>query len=144
MRTDDPDHCGVVYQPYFPARETLLVTGYRLDSEAADIAALRIHAEVQCREDLITAAETVAATPLVDLSLAMLERLAHSGWFSMKWLLAGDDYTLVSVRPVPKATFQVMRRAGLNPLAAPTQVTVAREGHRFIADNWYSSYVVQA
>lgn len=144
MVTEDPDLCGVVFQPYVPARETLLVTGYRLGSQAVDIAALRIHAEVHCREDLITAAETVEAASLVELSLAMLERLAHSGWFSMKWLLVDDGYKLVSVRPVPKATFQVMRRAGLNPLAAPTRVTVARPGHRFIADNWYSSYVAQA
>jgi hypothetical protein len=142
MTTDDPNGCGVVFQPYLPAQGTFLVTGYRRDSGAADVAAFKIHAEVHCRENLITAAETVEDAVLTGLSLAMLERLTHCGWFSMKWLAVHDDYRLVSIRPVPMATFQVMRRAGLNPLARPTRVTVARAGHRFIADHWYSSYEV--
>jgi hypothetical protein len=143
LATDDPSDCGVVFQPHLPTRGTFLVTGYRGESGATEIAAFEIHAEVHCRENLVTAAETVEDAILVELSLAMLERLAHCGWFSMKWLAVHDDHRLVSIRPVPMATFQTMRRAGLNPLAVPTRVTVARAGHRFIADNWYSSYEVQ-
>jgi hypothetical protein len=139
--TEDPHQCGIVFQRIVSAAEPYIATGFRGGHGAADIAVFAVYGEVHCRENLLTAGETVNARDLVEASLLMLDSLDHRGWFSMKWLRTADGLRLSSLRPHPCAVFQTMRRGGLDTLCNELrEVRVASDGLRFVADNCYTSY----
>jgi len=139
---EDPHGCGVLYQPYFPWQRLLLATGRRWPNGAVDLGVVAVHGEVCARDDTLGAGETVRHDRVAELTLAMLEHLGHTGFFTCNWLEHGDDARLSSFRPVPRALFGTLRNAGLDLFGPPRadQVRLARPGCKFTIDVHYSSY----
>src|SRR5690606_38745259 len=119
------------------------VTGVRHKAGGVQIAVVRVLSEVHCRENVLAAGETTEQPDMLERSLEMLEELRHEGWFSMKWLSTRESNRLASMRAVPCACIQALRRAGLNPLVETTTgIRVGKSGVCFLADQHYSSYGV--
>jgi hypothetical protein len=143
VTVEDAHGCGRVFQPLLSSETSYLVTGYRWTERAADVAIIRLYGEVHCRENLVTAGETVEDRAIFELAIRMLETVDHFGWFSMKWLRVDGAPMLCSFRPLASAVLQTMRRGGLDTLLnRPKERRIANAGIRFIADNTYTSYEV--
>jgi hypothetical protein len=137
----DPHACGLAYQPYWPWQRLLLATGWRT-AGSLSLAVFHIHSEVCARDDVIGAGQTIAHPQVTDQTVAMLDALDHRGFFTFNWLEAGEQIRLSSFRPVPRALFRSVRRAGFDPFAtvAPAGVRLAPAGLKFVVDITYTSY----
>jgi hypothetical protein len=137
----DPYRCGIAYQQHWPWQRLLLATGRRWDNGAVEMALVRVHAEVCARDDVLGAGETVADAAVAELTLAMLETLDHRGFFTLNWLARNEELRMTSLRPVPRATFGLFRRAGFDPFApAASGIHIVPPGFKFVVDIHYSSY----
>ena len=138
----DPNGCGTLYQPLWPAEQTVLVVGrHRFGAYA--MAAVRVHGESCARDDILTAGETVdiEVDDLLRLSMTAVAVLDHTGPFTMNWLKRGTEYRLSSFRPAPRAMFGTLRKAGIDLLAPPSDGGLfAPPGLKFVVDITYTSY----
>jgi hypothetical protein len=134
----DAHGCSIVYQPYRKATGTIVVVGRR--GAGTQLGCLRVHDERFFWDDILQAAETIDAPDIVAASLEVLDALDHRDFFTINWLLTSDGPRLTSFRPVPKAVFQMYRRAGVDLLEDPTSMRVVRAGLRMIAMPTYISY----
>jgi hypothetical protein len=145
----DPYGCGTLYQPMWPAEQTILVVG-RV-REVIQLAAFAIHAESCARDDVLAAGETISLDRnpghrLLSETLAALKQLRHQGFFAFNWLRRGDECRLTSFRPAPRAVFGTLRKADIDlfshssDLQTRTGRSTADAGHRFVADITYTSY----
>jgi hypothetical protein len=135
----DTDGCGLVYQPHVRIEGTVAAIGRR-DGSGTALGLFRVLDERFFRIAIFQAAETVADDRLAELSLTVLDALAHAGWFTLTWLLTGDGPRLASVRAVPRAVFGAFRRGGIDPLAPLRGCSVLPAGLRLVAQPHYSSY----
>jgi hypothetical protein len=137
----DPYGCGTVFQEHWPWQRLLLATGRRWANGAVALAVVQVHSEVCARDDVIGAGETVRHPFIAVTSLEMLDALDHRGFFTFNWIERDGAARLTSFRPVPRALFGTLRRAGLDLFAEEAAGrTVARPGCRFVVDITYSPY----
>lgn len=105
------------------------------------LAVVKVLGELHCREEFLMAGETIRDDRLAEISVEALERLRFSGFFALNWVSSEDGAFISSMRPVAKAVFGIMRRAGADMLSDSRAGTfVASAGHRFVADFHYASY----
>jgi hypothetical protein len=138
---EDPQCCGVLFQPYLSRARTVLATG-RCWAEGVQLAVAAIHVEACARDEVLQAGETIAHAFIAEKTLAVLERLGHRGFFTCNWVQHEGRAWLTSVRPVPRALFGTILRAGLDLLVPPTRqgIQIARAGCKFVVTAHHSSY----
>lgn len=134
-----PAGCRLVYQPLLPVTKRFAAIGHRGD-DGVSLGILEILQERFFRDAILQAAETVHRPELADLSLAMVDKLDHDGYFTLSWLQTAEGLYLSSFRPVPRAVFGTFRRAGVDLLKAPRGTTICPAGFRFVGWPHYSSY----
>jgi hypothetical protein len=139
--TADPYGCGVVFQPVRRADATLLAVGRRFASGRMGFGVFRVYGEAQCRESLLLAAETAEEPGIASRTTEILRFLDHRGCFSMNWIIADGQSWVTSIRPVPRAVAQALRRGGVDLLVdgAP-DVVVAPAGVKTVASQHYAEY----
>jgi hypothetical protein len=137
---DDPHGCGVLFQPYLRGARSYLATGRRSPG-GLDMAVAAIYSEACARDDVLQAGELVSHDAIARLAMEMLEQLDHQGFFTLNWVERDGHVRLTSLRPVPRALFGTLRRAGLDLFApAGAGVRLARPGGKFTVAIHYSSY----
>jgi hypothetical protein len=136
----DTHGCGLIYQPHVEAAATIMTIGRRYEGGAALLGVIDVFDERFFRDVILQAAETIDAPDVVELSLEVLDMLDHRGFFTLNWLRTGDGLRLTSFRPVPRAIFQIFRRAGVDLLAPTSAMKVVPAGLRFIANPHYVSF----
>lgn len=137
----DPYGCGIVFQEYLQGAGQLLAVGRRTEAGAVSFGLVAVHLESIGRDDALIAGETVHDPRIAERTLEMLHALGHQGFFSISWLCAGKEARLSSFRPVPRAVFRTLRKAGIDCLSMKgSEVCLAGPGHQFIADIHYASY----
>jgi len=136
----DRHGCGLVYQPYWPWSRHYLATGCR-GPEGIDLAVIQVHGEMCIRDDFLTSGQTVRHDRLAGLTRELVDVLDHRGFFTCNWLENGEEVRLTSLRPVPRALFRTLRRAGLGGFDPPGPgLRLAPAGLKFTVDTHYSSY----
>ena len=134
----DRHGCGLVYQPLVRSSATIMAIGRR--AQGTQLGCLRIFDERFFWDNILQAAETVDAPDVLAATLEVLDALEHQGFFTLNWLRTVDGLRLSSLRPVPRAIFQMFRRGGVDLMDDPDGVHVVVAGLRMIATPTYVSY----
>jgi len=132
--------CGIVFQEYFQGSKTFIAVGRRKEASIY-FGVFAVHRESFGRDDSLIAAETERDDDIADKTIAMLEALGHQGFFTFNWLRSGNRLVLSSFRPVPRAVFCTLTKAGIDCLSMQdSDIRIAMGGYKFIADIHYTSY----
>jgi hypothetical protein len=91
-------------------------------------------------DNILQAGETVEAPDVATATLEILDALDHRGFFSLNWLRTTQGLRLSSLRPVPRAVFQMLRRGGVDLLEHSAGTRIAKAGLRMVAMPTYVSY----
>jgi hypothetical protein len=134
----DVHGCGLVYQPLCQASATIMAIGRR--ERGIQLGCLRVFHERFFWDNILQAAETINAPDVVAVTLELLDGLHYRDYFSFNWLQVDSGLRLSSLRPVPRAIFQMFRRGGIDLLADPPGVKVLRPGLRMVAAPNYVSF----
>lgn len=135
----DPHGCGLVYQPWTTASATIMAIGRR--GRGTRLGCVQVFDERYFWDNILQAGETVDAPDIVAASLEILDALEYSGFFTLNWLRTERGLRLSSLRPAPRAVFQLLRRGGVDPLCEDDGgIHIARPGLRMIATPTYVSY----
>ncbi|MBF0340008.1 MAG: hypothetical protein HQL95_03490 [Magnetococcales bacterium] len=138
----DPNGCGLVFQEQIPdCVSPIVVTGRRSGPGSIALGVLRVREERFFRITVLQAAETIREPCLVEQSLAILDALDHTGFFTLHWLVRDSGQQLLSsFRPTPLAAFQALRKAGIDLVTPASGITIARAGICLIAEPTYTTY----
>jgi hypothetical protein len=134
----DRHGCGLVYQPLVESLATIMAIGRR--AQGTQVGCLRIFDERFFWDNILQAAETVDAPDVLAATLEVLDALEYQGFFTLNWLRTVDGLRLSSLRPVPRAIFQMFLRGGVDLMDDPDGVHVVVAGLRMIATPTYVSY----
>jgi hypothetical protein len=134
----DRHGCGLVYQPLVESLATIMAIGRR--AQGTQLGCLRIFDERFFWDNILQAAETIDARDVLAATLEVLDALEYQGFFTLNWLRTVDGLRLSSLRPVPRAIFQMFRRGGVDLMDDPDGVHVVVAGLRMIARPTYVSY----
>lgn len=134
----DPHGCGLVYQPLVEVSATIMAIGRR--GQGTQFGCIQIFDERFFWDNILQAAEAVHLPDVVAATLNILDALDHWGFFNLNWLRTSHGLHLSSLRPVPRAIFQMFRCGGLDLLDDPPGVKVLRAGLRMIAAPTYVSF----
>jgi hypothetical protein len=134
----DPHGCGLVYQPLIEASATIMAIGRR--GQGTQLGCIQIFDERFFWDNILQAGEAVHVPEVVAATLHILDTLDHWGFFTFNWLRTSHGVRLSSLRPVPRAIFQMFRCGGLDLLDDPPGVKVLRAGLRMIATPTYVSF----
>lgn len=136
----DRHGCGLVFQPLQETFGTYIVTGRRLAADNVRLGLIRVMEERFFWDNILQAGETADRPDLLDASLHILDSLGHRGFFSLNWIDTPEGLKLTSLRPVPRAAFGTLLRAGVDLLEDKSAIQVSRPGFRFVAQPTYTSY----
>jgi hypothetical protein len=134
----DPHGCGLVYQPMSVASATIMSIGHR--GTATQLGCVQVFDERFFWDNVLQAGETVDAPDVVAASVDILDALNYQGYFTMNWLRTDGGLRLSSMRPVPRAIFQMFRKGGVDLLEAASRLKVVSAGLRMIAVPTYASF----
>jgi hypothetical protein len=136
---DDPHQAGILFQPTLPKAKTVFAVGRRTE-HGVKLGLIFVYSETCARDEWITAGETIADERIADLSRQMLSFMDHRGFFTFNWIVSADGSpTLTSFRPIPRAVFGTLRKAGVD-LLDPSGDAVAKPGAKFVVDLTYTPY----
>ena len=136
---DDPHQAGILFQPVLPRAKTVFAVGRRTGS-GLKLGLILVHSETCARDEWITAGETISDERIADLTGQMLSFMDHYGFFTFNWIVAPDgSRTLTSFRPIPRAVFGTLKKAGIDLLAA-SRDAIAKAGVKFVVDITYTPY----
>ena len=72
-------------------------------------------------DNILQAGEAVHVPDVAAATLHILDALDHWGFFTLNWLRTAHGLRLSSLRPVPRAIFQMFRCGGLDLLDDPPE-----------------------
>jgi hypothetical protein len=134
----DPHGCGLVYQPLCKITRTIMAIGRR--GYGTQLGCVRIFDERFFWDNILQAGETVDDPDVTAATLQVLDAIDHQGFFTLNWLRTEYGLKLSSLRPIPRAVFQMFRCGGVNLLNDVPGVKVVRAGLQMIAAPTYVSY----
>jgi hypothetical protein len=134
----DTHGCGIVYQELCDLSATIMAIGRR--EHGVYLGCVQVYDERFFWDNILQAGETVDAPDVVAASLETLDALDHHGFFTMNWLRTSHGLRLSSLRPVPRAVFQMFQREGVDLLENPLGLKLVRAGLRFVAAPTYVSF----
>ena len=139
---EDPHRCGVVFQEKRISEATLLVSGRCDGEDTCALGVLQLHQEALAREDFLIAAESIEDAPLAETARAMLRLLGLRGHFTFTFMREAqtDRALLTSLRPVPRALFQLFQAGGIDLLEPARAPSTLCPGLRMAVEYHYSSY----
>lgn len=134
----DPHGCGLVYQAWVESAATIMAVGRR--ARGTQLGCVQISDERFFWDNILQAAETIDAPDIVTATLEILDALDYRGYFSLNWLRTAQGLRLSSLRPVPRAVFQLFRKGGIDLFDDTAGVRTAKAGLRMVAMPTYVSY----
>lgn len=130
--------CGLVYQRCIDVAATIMTIGRR--GRGTQVGCVHVLEERFFWDNILQAAEAIEAADVLAASLEILDTLDYRGFFTLNWLRAAHGLRLSSLRPVPRAIFQMFRSGGVDLLDDFPGVNVLSAGSRIIGVPTYVSF----
>lgn len=135
------DRTNILYQEKMAVECTSLVVG-RKTSNLTKLASVELIKELTGWEDIILACRTTSNTEIEERTKQLINVLKYREFFTATWVKTIENvWTLTSLRPYPRAVFQLLAIAGLDLLSdeAPAKSPI-RVGLESVVTLHYSRY----